>query len=219
SEVQPKGDTMKSVVPPLLANQMLTSDAPSLEQVLAKVVKETASAHGKRVTLQCRGLEAIPAPYRKAARDITIHMARNAVVHGIETPDNRASASKSETAAVRVSFDDAGAEGYVLTVEDDGQGLPYERILDAALRKGLVSPADAARMERPAVYGLIFRPGFSTAEQVTEHAGRGVGLDSVSQTVRSLGGSIGIATTDGKFTRFRMKLPLPGGKLTATHAA
>lgn len=219
SEVQPKGDTMKSVVPPLLANQMLTAGEPSLEQLLAKVVKETASAHGKRVTLQCRGLETIPAPYRKAARDITIHMARNAVVHGIETPDNRASASKSETAAVRVSFDDAGAEGYVLTVEDDGQGLPYERILDAALRKGLVSPADAARMERPAVYGLIFRAGFSTAETVTEHAGRGVGLDSVSQTVRDLGGSIGIATSDGKFTRFRMKLPQAVSQASATHVA
>lgn len=219
AEVQPKGDTLKSVVPPLLANQVLDAGEPSLEQLLSQVVRETAAAEAKRVTLQCRGLEAIPAPYRRAAKDILIHMARNAVVHGIEAPDARLAASKPESALVRVSFEGTGNDGYVLTVEDDGQGLPYERILDTALRKGLVSPAEAARMERPAVYGLIFRPGFSTAEQVTEHAGRGVGLDTVSQTVRSLGGSIGIATTDGKFTRFRMKLPPPGDRLTATHAA
>ena len=137
----------------------------------------------------------------------------------IEPPDARKAASKSDTAAVRISFEGGAGDGYVLTVEDDGQGLPYERILDTALRKGLVSPADAARMERPAVYGLIFRPGFSTATEVTEHAGRGVGLDAVSQTVRGLGGSIGIATADGKFTRFRMKLPAPGSKSAATSAA
>jgi HPt (histidine-containing phosphotransfer) domain-containing protein len=219
SEVQPKGDTLKSVVPPLLANQILATDEPGLDQLLAQVVHETATAHSKRVALSCRGLEQIPAPYRKAAKEILIHMARNAVVHGVEAPGARQAASKPDTAAIRISFEANGADGYVLTVEDDGQGLPYERILDTALRKGLVSPADAARLERPAVYGLIFRAGFSTADKVTEHAGRGVGLDSVSQTVRSLGGSIGIATADGKFTRFRMKLPLAGDKAAATHAA
>ena len=219
SEVQPKGDTLKSVVPPLLASQVLTTEESSLEQFLAQVVRETATAHAKRVAVSCNGLELIPAPWRRAARDIMIHMARNAVVHGIESPEKRLAASKPETAAIRVSFESTGAESFVLTVEDDGQGLPYERILDTALRKGLVSPADAARMERPAVYGLIFRPGFSTATEVTEHAGRGVGLDAVSQTVRGLGGSIGIATADGKFTRFRMKLPAPGSKSAATSAA
>lgn len=219
SEVQPKGDTMKSVVPPLLAKQLLTTDDPSLEQLLTQVVREAASAQAKRVALACRGLDLIPAPYRKAAKDIAIHMARNAVVHGIEAPDARQAASKPDTASVRVSFEANGTDGYVLTVEDDGQGLPFERILDAALRKGLLSPSDAARMDRSAVYGLIFRAGFSTAEQVTEHAGRGVGLDAVSQAVRELGGSIGIATADGKFTRFRMKLPQPGDKIAATHAA
>lgn len=219
AEVQPKGDTMRSIVPPLLANQVIGADAePPLEQLLAQVVRDSAAAQGKRAALQCRGLQDIPPAYRKAVQDITIHMARNAVVHGIEAPEGRAAASKHDTAAVRVSFEQSGSEGYVLTVEDDGQGLPYERILDTALRKGLVSPADAARMERPAVYGLIFRPGFSTAEQVTEHAGRGVGLDAVSQTVRELGGSIGIATADGKFTRFRMKLPRAEAP-AATHAA
>lgn len=219
AEVQPKGDTMKSVVPPLLADQLIGSEAEaSLEQLLVQVIKDTSAAQGKRVALQCRGLQDIPPAYRRAARDITIHMTRNAIAHGIESPQQRAAASKQATATVRVSFEPSGADGYVLTVEDDGQGLPYERILDTALRKGLVSPADAARMERSAVYGLIFRPGFSTAEQVTEHAGRGVGLDAVSQTVRELGGSIGIATADGKFTRFRMKLPRTETP-AATHAA
>lgn len=219
SEVQPKGDTLKSVIPPLLADQVMGAADHSLEQLLAQVVQETAAAHSKRVALACRGLEAIPASYRKAAKDVLIHMARNAVVHGIETPDRRLAASKPETAAVRISFEAVGNEGFVLTVEDDGQGLPFEKILDTALRKGLVTPADAARLERPAVYGLIFRAGFSTATEVTEHAGRGVGLDAVSQTVRGLGGAIGIATADGKFTRFRMKLPTPAGERAATHAA
>lgn len=217
-EVKPAGDTMKSVVPPLLAQQVLTTEDPPLDQLLAQVIRDTAAAQRKSVALQCRGLEDIPAQYRKAAKDIAIHMARNAVVHGIEAPDARLSASKPETATVRIGFESAGADGFLLTVEDDGQGLPYERILDTALRKGLVTPADAARMERPAVYGLIFRAGFTTAEKVTEHAGRGVGLDAVSQAVRELGGSIGVATADGKFTRFRMKLPR-AGNAAATHAA
>src|SRR5690606_18253802 len=100
----------------------------SLEQFLAQVVRETATAHAKRVAVSCNGLELIPVPWRRAARDIVIHMARNAVVHGIESPEKRLAASKPETAAIRVSFESSGAESFVLTVEDDGQGLPYERI-------------------------------------------------------------------------------------------
>jgi HPt (histidine-containing phosphotransfer) domain-containing protein/PAS domain-containing protein len=211
------GDTANSLMPPLLAQQVLVNPGPPLDQVLTQVVNEAATAHGKTVALQCRGLTDIPPSYRKAAQDIAIHMARNAVVHGVELPADRQAASKPQAGTVRVAFESA-PDGYLLTIEDDGQGLAYERILDTALRKGLVSPADAARMERPAVYGLIFRPGFTTAERVSEHAGRGVGLDAVSHTIRQLGGSIGVSTADGKFTRFRMKLPQVAGGV-ATHAA
>lgn len=214
------GDTAKSLVPPMLAQQVLTApEPPPLEPMLAQLVKDTAAAQGKRVALQCKGLEQVPAPYRRAIKDIAIHMARNAIVHGVETPEVRANASKPASATVRLMFENTGNEGYVLTVEDDGQGLSYEKILDAALRKGIVGPTDAAKLERPAVYGLIFRPGFSTAEAVSEHAGRGVGLDAVSQAVRELGGAIGVATAEGKFTRFRMKLPRAADGMAATHAA
>jgi len=214
SEVKPPragidslADTAQSVVPPLLAQQMITAPGPSLEQLLQQAATEAAMAQGKKVQLQCRGLDDVPSAYRKAAKEIGLHMVRNAVVHGVESPEQRRGASKPEVANVRVVFEPAGAEGYLLIVEDDGQGLVYERILDKALRSGLVGPADAAKMERPAVYGLIFRPGFTTAETVSDHAGRGVGLDAVSHVVRELGGTIGVATAEGKYTRFKMKLP------------
>jgi two-component system chemotaxis sensor kinase CheA len=113
---------------------------------------------------------------------------------------------------VTLGFDEEPTGGYRLLVEDDGQGLRYEKILDQALRSGLVAPQDAAKMDRVSVYKLIFRPGFSTATTVTEHSGRGVGLDAVSQLLTKVGGTIGIATSDGKFTRFKMSFPPAPGR-------
>ena len=142
-------------------------------------------------------------------KDIAVQMVRNAIVHGVESSDARNAAGKSPVGSVRISFSESGDNGFSLLFEDDGRGLNYEHIIDRALQLGLVKPEQAASMDRAAAFRLIFTPGFSTVSTVTDHAGRGVGLDAVNVLVRERGGRIGIATAPGHFTRFRVTLPRP----------
>ena len=157
--------------------------------------------------LVCDGLDQVPDEYQRPVRDICIQMLRNAIVHGIESSDERAAAGKPPTGTVRIRFSDSGAQEYSLLVEDDGQGLNPSRIRKRALERGLLDEQQAAALDRSGAYRLIFQSGFSTAAEVTEHAGRGVGLDVVNTTVRECGGRIGIATSPGKYTRFKTVLP------------
>jgi two-component system chemotaxis sensor kinase CheA len=121
---------------------------------------------------------------------------------------------------VQIQFNAESPDNYLLSIDDDGRGLSYERILDRALRQGLIRPQQAASLDRREAYGLIFQPGFTTADEVSEHAGRGVGLDAVSTLVRELGGQIGISTAAGKYTRFKIQLPkAASATLAATSAA
>ena len=108
---------------------------------------------------------------------------------------------------VRVRFNDDNPREFTLLVEDDGQGLNPAQIRDRARDRGMLDAEQAAALDRSGAYRLIFQPGFSTATEVTEHAGRGVGLDVVNAAVRECGGRIGIATTPGKYTRFKIVLP------------
>jgi chemotaxis protein histidine kinase CheA len=143
-------------------------------------------------------------------RDICVQMLRNAIVHGIEPRERRAAAGKPPVGSLRVRFAEDGAEDFSLLVEDDGQGLNPEQIRDRARDRGLIDADQAAQLDRSGAFRLLFQPGFSTAAEVSEHAGRGVGLDVVNATIRECGGRIGIATATGKYTRFKMLLPRPG---------
>jgi two-component system chemotaxis sensor kinase CheA len=134
-------------------------------------------------------------------------MVRNSIVHGVELPEERAAAGKSPEGNLRVRFTVAVGEDYALLFEDDGRGLDIESIRARALQRGLIDANEAASLERSGAYRLLFQPGFSMAEEVTEHAGRGVGLDVVNAAVRALGGRIGIASMPGRFTRFKLSLP------------
>lgn len=194
---------------------------PALSETLRMIVEETCGALGRSVLLHTSGLEHVPQHYVAAVRNICIHMIRNSIAHGIEAPEERRQLGKSVEGSVHVSFTDEGQArdgGYRLTIEDDGQGLSYENIVDRALRLGWISPQQAVSLERAAVYRLIFQPGFSTTEQVSEHAGRGVGLDAVSALVREHGGKIGVSTVTGRYTRFRVTLPRSPG-IAASSAA
>ncbi|MFT3905522.1 MAG: ATP-binding protein [Steroidobacteraceae bacterium] len=218
--------TMEISAPDVHDTQSLRAAAASAEErngaelagLLDKVAQEVARSVGKSVVLRARGLGSVPMSYAKAVKDVTVQLVRNAVAHGVEAREQRVAAGKPETGLVQVQFETDGANGYRLSVEDDGHGLRYEKILDQALRVGLLQPQEAAQLDRLGVYKLIFRPGFSTAGEVTEHAGRGVGLDAVSQVLGDVGGSIGLATGDGKFTRFRLTLPALAGAKSASAA-
>jgi PAS domain-containing protein/two-component sensor histidine kinase/HPt (histidine-containing phosphotransfer) domain-containing protein len=180
---------------------------PMLGTMLRSLAGEVAARQGCSIKLLTQGLELVPARHAAAVRNICVQMVRNAVVHGIERTQDRLQAGKHEAGTIRISFTGDSTDHYLFTIDDDGRGLDYEQILDHALRLGLVQPQQAAALEKRQVYGLIFRPGFTTAREVTEHAGRGVGLDVVSALVRELGGQIGVSTASGKYTRFMIQLP------------
>ncbi len=181
-------------------------------QMFAEMLRTPDLAGGARtgtrsVRLLTRGLAEIPPHYVPVVKDTCIQMVRNAVAHGIEPAAERVRRGKPEEGTVQITFavDDAGE--YALTVEDDGYGLNYEQIVDRALRLDLLSPQQALTLDWVNIYHLIFQPGFSTADQVSEHAGRGVGLDAVSTRVREVGGKITVSTATGEYTRFSVLLP------------
>jgi two-component system chemotaxis sensor kinase CheA len=134
-----------------------------------------------------------------------MHMARNSVDHGIESPEARAAAGKPARATVSLSAYYQGSH-VIIEVKDDGAGLNTERILESARRKGLLAPDDTPAPED--IHRMIFEPGFSTAAAVTEVSGRGVGMDVVRRNIESLRGRVDIRTEAGQGTTFLVRLPL-----------
>ncbi len=187
----------------LMRTRMVPFDA--LVPRLRRVVRQAASETGKQVQLKLDGaqgeldrnvLERMTAPLE--------HMLRNAVAHGIESPDKRRKAKKPEEGTIQIAVRREGSE-VVLEVGDDGGGLDRAAIRRRAEERGLVR-ADAVLADG-GLDALIFEPGFSTATEVSRLAGRGVGMDVVASEVRQLGGSLDIASQQHKGTRFTLRLP------------
>jgi HPt (histidine-containing phosphotransfer) domain-containing protein len=177
---------------------------PSMLQQLAARV---AAENDKEVTLQCVGFDTIPNEYRRIVKDIGVQAVRNAVVHGIEAAAERTAAGKPPHGTLKLTFQDVGDAGYKLIAEDDGQGLSMDRIKDAALKKGLLTAEKAQTLDAKQVFALLFQPGFSTVENATKDAGRGVGMNLMAGMMQQIGGKVAIATVRGKFTRLTMTLP------------
>jgi HPt (histidine-containing phosphotransfer) domain-containing protein/PAS domain-containing protein len=189
--------------------------AATLQQLAARVARE----NNKEATLQCTGLDEVPDDYRRAVKDIGIQALRNAIVHGIESPAARLSAGKPQQGTVRLSFQDLGDAGYKLIVEDDGQGLSTERIKEAALKKGFITPERALTLDTKQIFSLLFKAGFSTVETATKDAGRGVGMNVIADLTNQMGGRVSVATSNGKFTRLTMTLPRAVKRADDTEAA
>ncbi|HUA88384.1 MAG TPA: ATP-binding protein, partial [Steroidobacteraceae bacterium] len=177
-----------------------------LSPALQAMAERLAADHAKHFRLSLTGLGEVPAPYGATVKDCIIQMLRNAAVHGIESPEVRRSQSKDEGGTVRVDFRKAG-ESYELIFEDDGAGIAVDALKAAAVRKQLITEEEAALLDTRTTMALIFRPGFSTQDDVSMDAGRGVGMDVVARSVYALGGKIGVSTHPGKFTRFKIVLP------------
>jgi two-component system chemotaxis sensor kinase CheA len=175
-------------------------------QKMARLVRDLSRKSGKHIELVLQGEDT--ELDRKVVEDINdplMHMVRNSVDHGIESPERRAEAGKAAQATLRLSaFHEAGS--VVIEIADDGAGLDTDRIHAKAVSNGLI--AEGTPMAPADIHQLIFRPGFSTAEKVTEISGRGVGMDVVRRNIDALRGRIDIATTRGQGTTFSIKLPL-----------
>ena len=171
-----------------------------------RTVRDVARAHGKLARLVIEGEEVeVDTTIVEYLKDPLTHMIRNALDHGIESPDRRKQAGKDATGRVTLrAFREAG--NIVIQVEDDGTGLNQRKIIDKARAKGLL--ADGQRLSSNDVYRLIFEPGFSTAETVTDLSGRGVGMDVVRRYVDGLRGSIAIESRSGAGASVTIRLPL-----------
>ena len=139
--------------------------------------------------------------------DPLIHLIRNSVDHGIELPEIRKKNGKSETGNINLSAEQDG-NNIIISIEDDGKGIDPDIIKEKAIGKGLLSKERAKELSKQEIFNLIFLPGFSTAEKVTNISGRGVGMDVVKTNVAKLRGIINVESTVGKGTKITIKLPL-----------
>lgn len=138
--------------------------------------------------------------------DPLVHLVRNAFDHGIDTPEERAAAGKSEEGTILIKAYNRGNSTYI-EIQDDGRGIDLDKIRAKAISKGLIDQTEAAQMSEAQIYELLFIPGFSTAEKLTHLSGRGVGLDAVRLQIRSLKGNISLSSALNKGTLFTLRLP------------
>lgn len=182
--------------------------AETVYQGFRKLVRDLAREEGKQIDFRIVGFDLrADRMVFQALKDPLIHMLRNCVVHGIETPDRRREAGKDATGRIELNFETTGNR---LTVEvaDDGRGLDRERIYRRAVADGVLPSNDRGETMPDVLDDLIFRPGFSTSEKLTEIAGRGMGLSVVRETVSRLQGEIQIVRNDAPGAKFRITVPL-----------
>lgn len=173
-----------------------------------RVVRDISVQLGKQVRVELEGKETeLDKTINEAIKDPLTHLVRNSVDHGIEMPDDRIAKGKNPEGRVVIrSFHEGGQVN--IEIEDDGAGINPEKLKENAVKKGLISLQQAERMGEREALQLIFMPGFSTAEKVSNISGRGVGMDVVKTNIESIGGSVDIHTELGAGTTFKIKIPL-----------
>jgi len=173
---------------------------------MPRLVRELATKTGKKIKLETIGENTeIDKTVIEQLSDPLTHMVRNSADHGIETPDKRLARGKQEIGTIRLSAEQAGGN-ILIIVEDDGGGINRERVLQVARDKGVVAPDVNPTDEQ--IDQLIFAPGFSTASEVSDISGRGVGMDVVLSNIKKIGGSVHVRSWTGKGTRMTLRLPL-----------
>ena len=175
---------------------------------LPRVVRDLGVQCGKNVTLEMVGKETeLDRTLLEAVKDPLTHLVRNAVDHGIETPADRVAAGKPAQGVLTLRAFHEGGQ-VVVEVADNGAGIDPEKVGQSAVNKGLITSDQLAMMNPADMLQLIFRPGFSTAAQVTNVSGRGVGMDVVKTNIENIGGTIEVESEKGKGTTCRLRIPL-----------
>jgi len=172
-----------------------------------RLVRDLARELGKKVELIIKGEDTeLDRTVLDEITDPLIHLIRNAIDHGIEPPEERKKAGKSEVGKIILSA--RRERNYIIIeVEDDGRGIDIEKVKQKAIEKGIITKDEAERMSKEEILMLIFRPGFSTKDKVTKVSGRGVGMDVVKSKVEKLGGSVRVYSEKGKGTKVVITLP------------
>ena len=209
-QVMPVAQRIDLITSELQAEIMQTRMQP-LDKVFGKfprLVRDLCRSLNKKVELRIEGREVeLDKTIVEALGDPLVHIIRNSLDHGVELPDKRVAAGKPPEGLVWVrAYHEAGQVN--IEIKDDGAGIDLSRVKDKAVRQGIISQAEADIMSEQAAMDLIFRPGFSTAEQVSEVSGRGVGMDVVRSNLEKLGGVLDMQSKPGQGSTIRIKLPL-----------
>jgi len=173
-----------------------------------RTVRDVALGCGKQVRIEMEGKETeLDKTIIEAIKDPLTHIVRNSVDHGIESPEARTAAGKSPEGRLFLrAFHEGGQVN--IEISDDGAGLDHEKIRNKAIQKGMITAGQAARMTEREITNLIWLPGFSTAEKVTNVSGRGVGMDVVKTNIEKIGGTVDVQSKPGQGSTVRMKIPL-----------
>ena len=173
-----------------------------------RIVRDLAVACGKKVRIEMEGQETeLDKTLIEAIKDPLTHIVRNAIDHGLESPEDRINTGKDATGLLHLRAYHEGGQVNI-EINDDGRGIDPSRIIDKAMKRGLVTGEQASRMSDREILSLIFMPGFSTAEKVTNISGRGVGMDVVRNNIEKIGGTVDISSSVGMGTQLRIKIPL-----------
>jgi two-component system, chemotaxis family, sensor kinase CheA len=182
-----------------------------IEKVFGKfprLVRDISTTLGKQVELKVFGEDTeVDRSVIEHIGDPMVHIIRNAIDHGLETPEERRAQGKSEQGTITIRASQKGNQ-IVIEISDDGKGVNVEKVKKKAVSKGIITAEEAARMTDESAVNLIFLPGFSTAEVATELSGRGVGMDVVKTNISKLNGAVEISTAKGAGSTFTIRLPL-----------
>jgi two-component system chemotaxis sensor kinase CheA len=175
-------------------------------QKMTRLVRDLSKKTGKEVVLNMKGEETeIDRNMVEEIYEPLVHMVRNSIDHGVEVPEERTRVGKDPTGTILIAAEQKGGN-IVIDIEDDGRGLDSKRIREKAIERGIISASD--QLDEGAIFDLIFHPGFSTNDKVTEVSGRGVGMDVVKKCVERLRGKMEVSSQFGKGSSFHMKIPL-----------
>ncbi|MBT7609228.1 MAG: response regulator [Bacteriovoracaceae bacterium] len=173
-----------------------------------RIVRDLSRKQDKKVYLDIQGQETeLDKTLLEVIRDPLTHLIRNAIDHGIENPNIRKRKGKKEDGLLSIKAYHSGGQ-VIIEIADDGNGINVERILEKAIGKGIMSFEEAEKCTASKAMNLIFHPGFSTAEKVTNISGRGVGLDVVKSNIEKIGGKCDVSSNDGRGTTFKLNIPL-----------
>ncbi len=204
------GRELDQVTEQLQAQLLMTRMQPirTIWSSVPRVVRDISRQLGKRIRVVMDGEDTeLDRTILAAIKDPLTHIIRNSCDHGIEPPEARRDAGKPEEGLLRLSAAQESGQ-IVIVIEDDGAGIPAAKVKEKAVAMGVVSERDAAAMSDQAALQLIFHPGLSTAEKVSNISGRGVGMDVVRSEIEKVGGSVEIGSQPGRGTRLTIRIPL-----------